>query len=105
MLLFTVFRSSVGAFGWLVETGASRGPNFRMGGSKILLLGGLRSPESPRFPRTAPLTGPCLSDRGPNDFRRKSAQNVPASNQPMKIGTLGYSYVLHHPYLCFLVAN
>ncbi len=28
----SVFRSSVGAFGWRVETGASRGPNFRMGG-------------------------------------------------------------------------
>ncbi len=27
-----VFRSSMGAFGWRVETGASRGPNFRMGG-------------------------------------------------------------------------
>ncbi len=30
--LCSVFRSSVGAFGWRVETGASRGPNFRMGG-------------------------------------------------------------------------
>ncbi len=27
----TEFRSSVGAFGWRVKTGASRGPNFRMG--------------------------------------------------------------------------
>ncbi len=65
--LLAVFRSSVGAFGWRVETGASRGPNFRMGVQDFAFGG-------------AP-------DRGPNDFRRKSAQNVPASNQPMKIGT------------------
>ncbi len=69
--IYSVFQSSVGAFGWRVERGASRGPNFRMGGPIFCFWGGSTPPKPPRFPQMAPRTGPCLSDRGPNDFRRK----------------------------------
>ncbi len=61
-----------------------------------IFRGGFRlgPPKPPRFPRTAPSQAHNLSDRGPNDFRGKSAQNAPASNQPMKIGTLAAAAAL-----------